>query len=182
MPPPSTSERVRFEEIFDAHEVRVRAFVLRRLREVQDAEDVVAETFAIAWRRIGDVPPEALPWLYVTARLVLANHRRSAGRRSALVDAVVAQAAIASDSPAESDESGVLEALAGLSEADQEALLLVAWEGLNHRQAARAAGCSVPAFAARHRRARRRLVEAMRGPEGARHGLQSPVDEPREGL
>ena len=84
MPPPSTSERVRFEEIFDAHEVRVRAFVLRRLREVQDAEDVVAETFAIAWRRIGDVPPEALPWLYVTARLVLANHRgpRGAGARS----------------------------------------------------------------------------------------------------
>jgi RNA polymerase sigma-70 factor (ECF subfamily) len=180
MAQPSTSERVRFEELFDACEGRVRAYALRRLREVQDAEDVVAETFAIAWRRIGEVPPDALPWLYATARLVLANHRRSAGRRSALVDAVVSQAAVVSDAPAESYESGVLEALAGLSAADQEALLLVAWEGLSHRQAAEAVGCSVPAFAARHRRARRRLARAIRGPEEVPHRPQPPFDEPRE--
>ena len=54
-----------------------RYFVRRAAR--QDADDLTAEVFAIAWRRRDDVPSEAiLPWLYRTAGFVLANHRRKA--------------------------------------------------------------------------------------------------------
>ncbi len=57
----------------------------------------MAETFLVAWRRLDDVPADALPWLYGVARRVLANERRSAGRRAALEQRVATTAADASE-------------------------------------------------------------------------------------
>jgi RNA polymerase sigma-70 factor (ECF subfamily) len=48
-----------------------------------------------------------------------------------------------------------------LSDADREALLLTAWEGLDARQAAAAVGCSTGTFTVRLHRARRRLEQAL---------------------
>lgn len=48
-----------------------------------DAADAVAETFLVAWRRLGEVPDgrEARLWLFGVCRRVLANHRRGELRR-----------------------------------------------------------------------------------------------------
>ena len=173
------SRRDRIEALFDAHERHVRGYARRRLTGAEDVEDVVAETFAIAWRRIEELPPEPLPWLYGTARRVIAYPRRATRRRGALVDAVTTDASLTRGEPS---DPGVFAALAALGEADREALLLVAWEGLTHRQAARVAGCSLAAFAARHRRARRRLAQALWGESEPPASLRPTVlDEPREG-
>jgi RNA polymerase sigma-70 factor (ECF subfamily) len=43
--------------------------------------------------------------------------------------------------------------------------MLVAWEGLGSAEAARAAGCSRPAFAVRLHRARKRLAAALAAAE-----------------
>jgi DNA-directed RNA polymerase specialized sigma24 family protein len=47
---------------------------------------VVAETFAIAWRRVDAIPAgdQARLWLYGVARNVLAEHRRGAGAPAGL--------------------------------------------------------------------------------------------------
>ncbi|MDP9307680.1 MAG: hypothetical protein M3P15_05160 [Actinomycetota bacterium] len=58
-------------------------YALRRT-DRETAQDIVAETFTIAWRRFDDVPEEPLPWLYGVARRVLANQRRSLRRLTAL--------------------------------------------------------------------------------------------------
>jgi DNA-directed RNA polymerase specialized sigma24 family protein len=50
----------------------------------QSTQDVAAETFQVAWRRLEAVPFDAAPWLYAVARRVLANERRAASRRAAL--------------------------------------------------------------------------------------------------
>ncbi|WP_341946295.1 sigma factor [Microbacterium sp. LWH11-1.2] len=56
-----------------------RYFLRRSAR--QDADDLTAEVFEIAWRRCDDIPSEwVLPWLYRTASHVLANHRRRTSR------------------------------------------------------------------------------------------------------
>src|SRR4029450_2647016 len=60
----------------------VRAYARRRAAP-DAAQDVVADTFLVAWRRLEDVPEDALPWLYGVARRVLANQRRSAARGAA---------------------------------------------------------------------------------------------------
>jgi RNA polymerase sigma-70 factor, ECF subfamily len=59
------------------------AFARRRVAP-SDAEDVVAETFLVAWRRLESLPIEPLPWLLGIARKVIATRRRGNTRLSNL--------------------------------------------------------------------------------------------------
>src|SRR3954464_15954393 len=78
----------RFRALFDAEARGVLGYALRRVGHREDAADVVAETFGVAWRGMGDVPAgdDARLWLYGVARNVLANQRRGALRRQRLPD------------------------------------------------------------------------------------------------
>jgi RNA polymerase sigma-70 factor (ECF subfamily) len=61
----------------------VLSFARRRAPDPETAQDVAAETFRVAWRRIDKVPDGAdgeLPWLYAVARNILANHLRGQRR------------------------------------------------------------------------------------------------------
>jgi RNA polymerase sigma-70 factor (ECF subfamily) len=159
----------RFRRMFDEHHPRVRRYALRRCTSAAAAEDAAAEVFLVAWRRLEDVPADSLPWLFATARGVIANQRRGVRRQEALLSRVHWEASLAAQETAPADGE-LLAGLARLPEAEREALLLVAWEGLDRRRAARAMGCSLPAFAARLHRARRRLAAEL-----ARHRTPSPT-------
>jgi len=119
-----------FEGLFRENYAAVRAYALRRASR-EAAQDVVAETFLVAWRRLDDVPADALPWLYAVARRVLANQRRSANRGAAL-ERRLAGAATPRGAPDPGDTLGDNElmrlALARLPEHSREALMLVAWQ------------------------------------------------------
>jgi len=156
--------RERFERLFRDNHAGVRAYALRRA-PVDLAQDVVAETFLVAWRRLDDVPADAAPWLYGVARRVLANQRRSQRRGDALAERLaLATASGGGRDPGE--QAGEAErarlALARLSDRDRETLMLVAWDGLSGARAARAAGCTRAAFAVRLHRARNRLAAELR--------------------
>lgn len=157
--PDDPARRRRFEAMFDAHYDAVRRYARRRTAAAS-ADDVVAEVFAIAWRRLDRVPrDEPLPWLYRVAANVLANERRAAGRDAERAGRAAASAQASSRDPADAfaERDAVLGALGALGERDREALRLVAWEGLSLADAARAAGVTRPAFAMRLHRARGRL-------------------------
>jgi RNA polymerase sigma-70 factor (ECF subfamily) len=159
---PTRAER--FERIYDAHYAAVLAYALRRAPRAE-ADDVVAETFTVAWRRLADVPDEPRPWLYEVARRVLANRRRGDERRAALAERLRQAPTITAVGPV--DLTALATAFAALPEHEREALALVAWEGLSTRDAARAAGCSDVAMRVRLHRARRRLEQALATPAGA---------------
>jgi RNA polymerase sigma-70 factor (ECF subfamily) len=152
----------RFTQLYEQHYDAVERYVRRRIDD-SGVRDVVAEVFLVAWRRFADLPAEPLPWLYGTARRVLANEVRGAQRRGRLVTRFAADADVETRDHAEDVASrvSVAEAFQRLSDADAEALRLVAWEGLSLRKAARAAGCSFPAFAMRLHRARARLLRGL---------------------
>jgi RNA polymerase sigma-70 factor, ECF subfamily len=153
----------RFEGLFRENYAAVRAYALRRA-PADLAQDAVAETFLVAWRRLDDVSPDALPWLYGVARRVIANQRRSAERGEALERRLAAApAAGGSGDPGEraGEAEAVRAALGRLSDRDREALMLVAWDGLSGERAARAAACSRAAFAVRLHRARARLAAEL---------------------
>ena len=100
---------IRFRRLFDDAERDLLAYALRRVDRPEDAADVVAETFLVAWRRLDDVPPgeQARLWLYGVARRQLANQRRGQLRRSQLADRLRAElpAAMATTAaPARQDE------------------------------------------------------------------------------
>ena len=151
----------RFEAAFETHHRRVLAYALRRTAGQHDAEDVVAEAFAVAWRRVSDLPggDAALPWLLAVARRVAANQNRGSGRRLRLWERLRAHRAPASD--VELTETPASEALAQLSADDQELLRLLAWDGLNQAEAGVVLGVSANAVAIRLHRARKRFAAAL---------------------
>jgi RNA polymerase sigma-70 factor, ECF subfamily len=156
------ARRQAFEELFNAHYWSVRAYVLRR-SPADAAEDVVAETFLVAWRRLDSLGEDPLPWLLGVARRMLANQQRAERRRGALatrLQVVFAAETPAWEPPAEMSDELAL-AMVRLPASEREALLLVAWEGLEPSRAARVAGCSPVAFRARLHRARRHVAAAL---------------------
>lgn len=151
----------RFRALYVSARPRIGAYALRRSRSYEDAADAVAETFAIAWRRIGDVPEGdgALLWLYATARHVLANERRRGRRRTDLISRIgsVLFEHGASVEPADGTGLVAVSALRSLERDDREVLMLTAWEGLDAADLGRVLGCSPGAARIRLHRARRRL-------------------------
>ena len=163
--PPNADRTRRFEALYATHAARVLGYALRRA-SFDDAEEAVAQTFLTAWRRLDEVPADALPWLLAVARKVLANQQRSSRRRGAL-DLKLQAFSSVHVSPADEDpafgfaanemDGELLSALGRLPDREREALLLVAWDGLDRARAARALGCSQATLRLRLHRARRRL-------------------------
>lgn len=147
-----------FNTLYDAHFRAVRAYAWRR--DAACADDIVAETFLVAWKRLDDVPQDtALPWLLAVARNTHLNMQR-AERRRCLREASVARLEPVAE-PAHTDldegDDRVLALLERLPKADRDVLLLVAWEGLDRPAIAHVLGCSRANVALRLYRARRRF-------------------------
>jgi RNA polymerase sigma-70 factor (ECF subfamily) len=141
-----------FEQIYEQHAATIAAYALRRTRSEADAEEIVAETFMIAWRRHGELRGDPLPWLYGVARRVAASNARRAGRAP-----IELREDIAAPADASLERAELLHALLRLPERERDALLLTVWEGLDQRACGQALGCSRVAVALRLRRARARL-------------------------
>jgi RNA polymerase sigma-70 factor (ECF subfamily) len=160
----------RLERLHREHAGAVRAFVRRRIG-TDDADDVVADVFVVAWRRLGDVPADARIWLLGVARRVLANRYRTAKRQRALYERLAWEAErrpIAGGDPAAAaaghGAAAVLRALASLGARDREVLLLVTWDGLSHAEAATVLAVRPATLTMRVHRARRRLERALESP------------------
>jgi RNA polymerase sigma-70 factor, ECF subfamily len=163
---PVVESRAGFEALYRTHAGAVLAYARRRTDNAT-ADDVVADVFLTAWRRLADVPSDPLPWLLGIARRVLANRRRGEARTAALHDrlATTARPQAGDDRPSGSIDEQVENALRALSDRDREILLLVAWDGLEPARAARALGVRPGAFAVRLHRARRRLARLLAEPD-----------------
>lgn len=156
----------RFAALFDEHASTVHRYLRRRVSNPADVDDLAAEVFLVAWRRLREIPPDAeLPWLYKTSWNVLANHRRK------VVPLPVGDAADA-DRRADADPADVViedavlaEAWGALGPRDREVLRLTAWEGVDGPGLAAALGISVGGAAAALSRARTRLAEALAAAE-----------------
>jgi RNA polymerase sigma-70 factor, ECF subfamily len=160
---PEDEDRVpAFERLFDAHYWSVRAYVVRRAPS-RAVEDVVADTFLVAWRRLDCIGDDPSPWLFGVARRLLANQARAERRRGALVarlQSLAPRQSLGWEPPAQMGD-GLAAAMAALSAREREALLLVAWEGLDPGRAAQAAGCSAAAFRVRLHRARQHVADHL---------------------
>lgn len=153
--------QARFSRLYREEGRAILAYALRRVESSEDAADVVAETFLVAWRRLGEVPvdAEARLWLYAVARRVIANLHRSERRRTRLGQRLVEslRTELATHPAPGGEAAEALRAMAELSDEDRELLLLVSWEGLSPGQAAQVLGISSLAARSRLHRARRRL-------------------------
>ncbi|MGI8754821.1 MAG: RNA polymerase sigma factor [Acidimicrobiales bacterium] len=173
--------RALFETCFDD----VWRFARRRCPAAHAADDVTAETFAVAWRRRADLPEGdgARLWLFGTARLVLANQRRGDGRQSALRDRLAAEpppgeAADPALTVASSEDGRrVWRSLAALADEDRDLLMMRAWDGLAVTDIATLLDCSPNAASIRLHWAKKRLAAALdeHDPDQVDQGLVGPV-------
>jgi RNA polymerase sigma factor (sigma-70 family) len=167
----------RFVQIYEHAYRPILGYVLRRCQDPDDAADVVAETFAIAWRRIDEIPPgdEARLWLYGVARRTLANKHRDETRRTALAVRLRAELTVWSENVVEDDPDGIRQAFMRLRPDDRELLSLISWEGLSCEEIAKVLGCSHGAVRLRLHRARKRLARELdsAGLDMARYGSRA---------
>jgi RNA polymerase sigma-70 factor (ECF subfamily) len=153
---------LRFTAIYDEHRPQVYAYAVSRAGR-QLADDIVGDTFLVAWRRLDVVPARPLPWLLGVTRNVIRERYRDEARQVSLAAEMRAWVIEAGDDPADgvAERVAVLAALGALTEGDRELITLVAWQGLTPGQAAQVVGCSVATYFVRLHRARKRLRQAL---------------------
>jgi RNA polymerase sigma factor (sigma-70 family) len=160
-----------FAELFDRHARVIHRYIARRLGH-QIAEDVVAETFLVAFRRRDRYEPaqaDARPWLYGIATHLISQHRRDESRQFRLgqVAAPVSlvepghEDRVAGDVTAEAVRGALANALDGLPDIERDVLLLIAWEQLSYAETASALGVPIGTVRSRLNRARLRVREAL---------------------
>jgi RNA polymerase sigma-70 factor (ECF subfamily) len=155
--------RERFTALYDTYHSRVYAYVVSRAGR-QAADEVVSETFLVAWRRFDDMPRPELHWLFGVARNILHVQRRTDARRASLEEELRASLGETSTRDVADDVANraqMLAALSALPADDREILTLVAWHGLSAAEAAAVVGCSTATYSVRLHRARRRLERAL---------------------
>ena len=158
-----------FEALFRQHGNRVLAYATRRCPG--DADDVVAEVFATAWKYRSKVPVDALPWLYRTAAHQVQHSHRGRSRRAALASRSARldepgrhPPDVADDLAAQMDRvAAVARVMAALPPPDAEVLRLWAWEQLSTDEIAYVLVISSTAARVRLHRARRRAEALLEG-------------------
>lgn len=156
------SPHQRLERLYDEHGSAVRAYARRRAG-ADLADEVLSETFLVAWRRLDDVPAGAeRPWLLGVARRVLSNQLRGERRRGALGERLEREHDVRPAADEGQAVHDVALALSRLPEGQREVVMLVYWDGLTPAEAAAVLASTSLAVRARLHRA----LKALRGDLG----------------
>lgn len=154
--------------LFDRHAADLRRYLARRL-DPATADDLVAETFLIAWRQRASYRPDrgtARAWLYGIATNLARRHVRAEVRRLRATAALGGRAGpsgghaddhiglVADRVDAATVVRGLAAGLAALRPIDRDVLLLVAWAGLAPVEVAEVVGEPVGTVRSRLHRVR----------------------------
>lgn len=180
MRPLHPDRETRFRALHAEAYPAVLRFATRRV-DPSHAEDVVADAFLVAWRRIEDLPPhpeDARAWLFGITRHCLLNTNRGTQRRQALT--VRLATAAPADEPAHDGDADLIAqrldvaaAWRQLSATEQEVLSLHLFEDLTSPQAARVLGISAASYRVRLLRARRALHRHLEHSTPTREQLEN---------
>jgi RNA polymerase sigma factor (sigma-70 family) len=166
----SRHEPEQFTVLFRRHAPHIQRYVIRRLGP-DAADDIVAETFLLAFRRrdrYDAARADARPWLYGIATNLISHHRRAEVRLYRALartgaDPVCAPFTDRVDDRVSAGQAGQLiaTALAGLPASLRDTLLLAAWSDLSYEQIALALDVPVGTVRSRLSRARTRLRRTL---------------------
>ncbi|MFB4273545.1 RNA polymerase sigma factor [Nonomuraea sp. GTA35] len=169
----SWDEPEHFGAVFDAHYAEIHRYVSRRLGP-HAADDVSAETFALAFRqrrRYDMSRRSARPWLYGIATNLISRHRRNEVRLLRAVDRLHPEAnsarghedEVTAKVSAQAVKGMLARAIAALPADQRDVLLLVALSGLSYDEVAQALDVPFGTVSSRLNRARKKLRKALGG-------------------
>jgi RNA polymerase sigma-70 factor (ECF subfamily) len=165
-----------FEELYDLLKPRLHAFLLRRVRPAERAEELLHETFLLLIRARGHFMPGAsvTPWAYAIARRLVIDDIRQRARCAKVMDEEAGLRAEPESQELPTDElvgrrrfmRSIAQELSQLPEMQREAFELVHRDGLSVAEAAEVLGATEMAVRLRIHRAnealRDRLGQAFR--------------------
>lgn len=166
----------RFAALYQRYAADVYRYVYRRIGP--PAEDVVAETFVIAFDRrssFDQAAASARPWLFGIATRQVSRYRRTERARyralarlgaTPTTDGAVDQ--VAADVTARMVGADMVRAIRRLPAGDRDTLLLFVWGGLSYEEIAAALGIPTGTVRSRLSRARRKVREALHDAEPTR--------------
>lgn len=159
--------RVGFETFVVRYRSRLQALAMGILRDREEAEDVVQETFLSAWRSLPELQGHVASWLHrICANHCLMRLRRRGIERGALRSGRNLGLAAGHDQEQESLDAELRFALEraaeSLPESAREIFVLREVENLSYGQIARNLGASVPAVKSRLHRARVTIRNSLR--------------------
>lgn len=167
-----------FAQLFDRHSRAVNAFATYRVGR-HTAEDVLSETFLVAFRRRADYDTgveSAVPWLLGIASRLIRRHRAVEAKHWRSFAASISGDEHVSDGGIDDAMTKVDAArqmhsmrsrIAALAPRDRETLLLYAWQGMTYGEIGEALGVPVGTVRSRLNRVRRRLDPERRTQEVA---------------
>jgi RNA polymerase sigma factor (sigma-70 family) len=166
----STTEPELFAALFDRHAGAVHRYLGRRVGEL--ADDLLSETFLVAFRRRGAYRPlhvEVRPWLMGIATNLVHGHLRAERRRYRALAREAADPGLPAVDPGELTDRMAAQALrgplaaalAGLKPRDRDVLLLFAWAELSYEEIAAALDVPIGTVRSRLHRARRQTRAAL---------------------
>jgi RNA polymerase sigma factor (sigma-70 family) len=151
----------RFRALFSENFRQLANYARHRGLSAEEADDLIASTFEVVWRRFDKVPDgdEAVLWLYGIAFNQLRNIRRSKTRQTRLVKRIpAATSMLDAAEPSDTAFATIRSALQALGVEDREVILLIAGEGLSAAEVGVVLGCGETAARSRLHRARKRLA------------------------
>ena len=169
----SLQQPAAFAELFDRHSRAVNAFATYRIGR-HAAEDVLSETFLVAFRRRADYDlgvASAVPWLLGIASRLIRRHRAVEAKHWRSFAAAVSGEEHSSEGgveeamvrvDAEREIRSLRSRIAALAPKDRETLLLYAWQGMTYEEIGAALGIPVGTVRSRLNRVRRRLDPVRR--------------------
>ncbi len=171
----SRTEPEEFTELFRRHAPHIQRYVTRRLGSAvlngSGADDIVAETFLLAFRqrdRYDPSRPDARAWLYGICTNLIGRHRRAEIRQYRAFARTGANPVTepftnrVDDRVSAANASPLLAtALASMSAKLRDTLLLAAWSDLSYEEIAVALGVPVGTVRSRLSRARSKLRKIL---------------------
>lgn len=155
-----------FARLVTAYRPTLLRYGLRRLDDLASADDLVADTFVVVWRRLDELPPsdQELFWLYAVAGNIVNNMLRGRQRSLRLEARLALERKVEGEVDFTEDNLGILLAvLAHLTPEEQEILRLVYWERLTYRELGLVLDCTEKAAGIRVSRLRHQLRDRLSG-------------------
>jgi len=158
-----------FDALFERHADAIHRFLTLRLGDAARAEDLTQETFLSVIRARGRylVGRSFRQWLYAIASNAARHELRTLRREGARLHQLAVSWPVAASSDAVA-ERAVREALALLTDAQREVIVLHAYAGMTFAEIAEVLACGCVAVRVRAHRGYRRLRELLGHVEGKR--------------
>lgn len=163
---PADHKAVVYRRIFDENWPRVRRHLACFIDDADEVDELTAEVFVIAWKKLDPARPMGLTWFLRTAANKIRDaHRRSRSKDRAL-DALTRGLQQAADGRDPLESLALREALGSLNARERHVIVLTYWDDLTAGEVAEVLRCSQAAVWTTLTRARaklRRLLDAKGG-------------------